>query len=181
MTSSQFFKKYTHHISIGAMVIQIAFTVFWWFTTSGIKELKDEVIESVREIRAQTQRLSKHLEVPLAGGITVKVGVNPREITENLLVVYSDNTVGLKAGDIVQLNNFTDNTFQASLKFIVQKNMTRPANDTSNASIFMSEIAAKKIGFENFKKNGVIDLKLTRFLEVQPAKQVQQQESPVGK
>jgi hypothetical protein len=152
MTLTQFLKKYTQHISIGLVLIQIIFTVLWWFMTSGIRELKDEVIESLREIRVQTQKLSKHLEVPLAGGMTVRVGVNPREITENLLVVYSDNNIGLKAGDIVQLNNFTDNTFQASLKFIVQKSMVRPATDTSNASIFMSEIAAKKSDLRTSKR-----------------------------
>ena len=136
--------------------------------TSGVKELRDEVLTSLREIKSQTQKLSKHLEIPLAGGMTVKAGVNPKEISENLLIVYSDNSIGLKPGDTVQLSNFTDNTFQASLKFIVQKSIPRPSVNASSASIFMSEIAAKRIGFEHYKREGVIDLKLIRFDDFQP-------------
>ena len=78
------------------------------------------------------------------------------------------NSIGLKPGDTVQLSNFTDNTFQASLKFIVQKSIPRPSVNASSASIFMSEIAAKRIGFEHYKREGVIDLKLIRFDDFQP-------------
>lgn len=166
-----FLKKHGSFINILLFAAQIIFTVVWWLATSGVRELSTEVVQSVREIKLHTQKLSKSLETSLAGGITVKVGVNPREINENLLVVYQDSNLGLKAGDTVQLSNFTDNTFQASLRFIVQKIVARPTGDVSNAQLFMSEAAAKRIGFDTFKKTGVIDLKLTRFSDSQPVAQ----------
>lgn len=168
MTLSTWLKKNSVTVSLVVSFGQIIFAIGWWYATSGVRELSNEVVQSIREIKINTQKLSKNLETTLSGGITVKAGVNPREISENLLVVYQDSNLGLKAGDTVQLSNFTDNTFQASLRFIVQKVVNRPAGDSSNAQLFMSEIAAKKIGFENFKKTGVIDLKLTRFSESLP-------------
>ncbi|OYU11239.1 MAG: hypothetical protein CFE38_13850 [Comamonadaceae bacterium PBBC1] len=171
MQITNFFKKNGALINISLFAVQIIFTVVWWFATSGVRELSTEVVQSVREIKIHTQKLSKNLETSLVGGITVKVGVNPREINENLLVVYHDSNLALKAGDTVQLSNFTDNTFQASLRFIVQKIVARPTGDVSNAQLFMSEAAAKRIGFDTFKRTGVIDLKLTRFSESQPVTQ----------
>ena len=157
------FKKYSTQITILSVILQVIFTVVWWFLTSGLTELKNELTTSIREIKAHTQKLSKNLDAPLAGGLTVTAGVNPKEITENLVVVYSNNKFGLKAGESIVLTNFTDNTFKASLNFVVHKSIEKPATDNTHAEVFISEAAAKRIGFENFRRVGLIELKMTRL------------------
>jgi hypothetical protein len=167
MDLKKIFKKYATEIVIIGSVIQIIFTVVWWFLTSGLADLKNELTTSIREIRTHTQKLSKNLDAPLSGGMTITVGVNPREITENLIVVHSNNKYGLKAGDSIVLTNFTDNTFKSSLNFVVHKSIEKPMTDKSNAEIFISEAAAKRIGFDNFRRVGLIELKMTRNTSVQ--------------
>ena len=120
-----------------------------------------EALGKIEEIRTSTATLAKNLKGNTAGGISVIVGVNPKETKENLVFVYENNELNLKPGDVIFLKNYTDNTFQSTLRFIVQKSL--PVGDKNSiASIFISDEAARKISFEDYKKRGTINLKMLR-------------------
>jgi len=87
---------------------------------SNVIGLKNDVLGSLKTIENNTTKLSSCLTSNLDGGIDVVVGVNPKEITENIAHVYDDNKLKLKAGDVIYLSNFADNTFQARLFSVVK-------------------------------------------------------------
>jgi hypothetical protein len=156
---SDFFKKYPWAPNFLLRLIGIIIMLIIYFVN--FTDIAKELLQSVREIRANTNSLALNLKDNTNGGITVIVGVNPKEAKENLAFVYDNNDLNLKPGDVILLKNFTDNTFQSSLRFIVQKSFPLPENRT-NASIFISDEAARRLGFEDYKKRGTISVKMLR-------------------
>lgn len=128
---------------------------------SNVIGLKNEVLDSLKTIKENTTKLSSCLTSNLDGGIDVVVGVNSKEITENIAHVYVDNKLKLKAGDVIYLSNFADNTFQARLLFVVQKTVPHNGKPT-NAVIFIGAEGAKRLGFKDYEKAGTITLKMQR-------------------
>lgn len=156
-----FFKKYPWVPNVAISFIGIVASVIFFWLNSNISGIANELIESLREIRTNTGTLATNLKENLNGGMPVVVGVNPREIKENIAYVYDGNDLNLKPGDVIFLKNYTDNTFQASLRFVIQKSV--PSNDKkSNAAIFISDDAAKRIGFYDYRTRGTIMLKMIR-------------------
>lgn len=143
------------------IMIMIGAILLSWFSSAAIVQ---EMIDSVREIRENTKLLANNLKDSTNGGITVVIGVNPVEIKENLAFVYDDNELNLKPGDVIVLKNHTDNTFQPSLNFIIQKSLPESTLQ-SRASIFIGLSAAKKLGFDNYRKQGTIALKMRRVTD----------------
>ena len=156
-----FFKKYpwVPNVVISFMGLMASIILFWF--NANISGIAKELVESLREIRANTGTLATNLKENLSGGLPVVVGVNPREIKENIVYIYDNNDLNLKPGDVIFLKNYTDNTFQATLRFIVQKSL--PSSEKkSSASIFISDDAAKRIGFYDYRTRGTIMLKMLR-------------------
>lgn len=158
---NNFFKEYPWAPNVAISLIAfIGSLMLFWFN-SNISGLAHEVIESLREIRTNTGTLTANLKENLNGGIPVVVGVNPKEINENIAYVYDDNELNLQPGDVIFLKNYTDNTYQATLRFIVQKSV--PGNQKkSNAAIFIGDDAARRIGFDDYRSRGTITLKMLR-------------------
>lgn len=168
---NQFFKKYPWIPNITMSVIGVIVSIIIFFVNSNITGVSKELLESVREIRSNTSTLADNLKHSTNGGITVIVGVNPREIKENLAYIYDNNDLNLKAGDVIILKNFTDNTYQSSLRFIIQKSLPNPEiKNKSTAAIFISEDAAKRLGFEDYKTKGTVVLKMQRM----PTKEIKE-------
>lgn len=161
---NDFFSKYAGITRLLIAVVVGAAGLFLNNTYTKITEGVNTVLVSINEIRKNTSTLASRLDKNLDGGVTVIVGVNPVEIKENIAFIYDDNDNNLKIGDVIYLQNFTENTFQATLRFIVSKSFP-PGSKNSEASIFISDEAAKKIGFSDYKKKGTIKLKLNRVLQ----------------
>jgi hypothetical protein len=130
---------------------------------TNIRSYLIDIKDKVGEVHKATSKLTKSLEANLDGGMPVLVGVNPKEIKENIVYVYDDNKLNLRPGDVIYLTNYTDNTFQTSLRCIVQKIYPKQGNDASSkANIFVSEEAAKRFGFADYKVKGIIELKMRK-------------------
>lgn len=140
---------------------KLAFSIAVIVIGSNVIALKNEVLDSLKTIKENTTKLSSCLTSNLDGGIDVVIGVNPKEITENIAHVYDDNKLKLKAGDVIYLSNFADNTFQARLLFVVQKTVPHNGKPT-NAVIFIGAEGAKRLGFKDYEKAGTITLKMQR-------------------
>lgn len=149
-------------VRISFFILNSIFAIVLFFLTTNIFGLKTEVLESLKVIRESTTRLSKCLDPNLNGGVDVVVGVNPKEIKENLAYVYSsDENPKLKLGEIIYLTNYSSNTYQTRLRFVVHKIVPKNGNATI-ATIFIGEDAAKRLEFSNYKTAGTIQLKMLR-------------------
>jgi hypothetical protein len=157
-----FFKKYPWVPNFVISLLGVLFSLMLFWVNSNISGISKELLDSIREIRTNTSLLAENLKDRTNGGLTVVVGVNPKEIKENLAFVYENNELNLRPGDVILLKNYTDNTFQPSMKFIIQKSLPQTDNK-SRASIFISEVAAKRLGFENYRSQGTIELKMLRI------------------
>lgn len=149
-------------VRISFFILNSFFAIVLFFLTTNIVGLKTEVLESLKVIRESTTRLSRCLDPNLTGGIDVVVGVNPKEIKENLAYVYnSDEKQQLKLGEIIYLTNHSSNTYQTRLRFVVHKIVPKNGNETI-ATIFIGEDAAKRLEFNNYKTAGTIQLKMLK-------------------
>ena len=133
-----------------------------------VKETFDSTLQDIKEIKTGTSKLSKYLERTLDGGITVTVGVNPKELRENLAFVFEENPYKLEAGDRITLTNFTAGTFNATITLTIQKPVFRSQDSKTNAEIFISEEAAKRLGFSDYRLRGTADFKLSILKKPNP-------------
>lgn len=154
---SEFNNSHPWVLNLFKLIVSVAVIVIG----SNVVGLKNEVLDSLKTIKENTTKLSSCLTSNLDGGIDVVVGVNPKEISENIAHVYTDNKLRLKAGDVIYLTNFADNTFQARLLFVVQKTVPHNGKPT-NAVIFIGAEGAKRLGFKDYEKAGTITLKMQR-------------------
>ncbi|WP_374351021.1 hypothetical protein [Limnohabitans sp.] len=144
------------------------FTVGSWLVYGGIASivtfcgLKD-IPNDIKDIKKNVSVLNGNLKNTTNGGIPIVVGVNSKELKENIAYVFSENKHELEPGERVYLTNFTDNTYQATIVVVVQKKISKPNNDTSAADLFISEDAAARLGFKDYKKTGIIELKFQRI------------------
>jgi hypothetical protein len=152
------------------------FTVGSWLVYGGVTliltfcSLKD-IPSDIKDIKKNVSTLNSNLKNTTAGGIPIVVGVNPRELKENIAYVFAENKHNLQPGDRVYLTNFTDNTYQATIIIMVQKKINKSINENTAADLFISDDAAMKLGFKDYKKSGVIELK---FQHVEPEKRKEQ-------
>ena len=141
-------------ISVKSICILISTTISILASLNYFLEFK----QSLSEIRENTSFLKKNLQTSTDGGQILTIGVNSKEIKENIAFVFDNNEYNLKPGDKIALTNYTDNTFQTTLNFVIQKSL--PNSDfNSSASLFIGDEAARKIGFSDYKNKGTLKVK----------------------
>ncbi len=144
------------------------FTIGSWFIYGGLASIVTfcglrDIPGDIKDIKKNVSTLNGNLKNSTAGGIPIIVGVNAKELKENIAYVFSENKHDLEPGERIYLTNYTDNTYQATIVVVVQKKMTKNSSDTSAADLFISEDAALRLGFKDFKKTGIIELKFQRI------------------
>ena len=143
-----------------SLVVASAF----WFFQSKIDQATSEINElsnAIKRIEASTSFINQSLGKSIDGGQIIIAGVNKANLKENIAIVFKNNSLNLRTGDIIYLHNQSDNTFQTTARFVVQKEIETPDN-TTKAQIFISDDAAKRLGIENYKAIGIFQLRLLR-------------------
>lgn len=144
--------------------VSLAVSFTFWFFQSKIDQTISEINElsnSIKRIEASTSFINQSLGKSIDGGQIITAGVNKVSLKENIAIVFKNNPLNLRAGDIIYLHNQSDNTFQATARFVIQKEIETPDN-TTKAQIFISDDAAKRLGIENYKAIGIFQLRLLR-------------------
>ncbi len=103
--------------------------------------------------------IREKLHNKFSGGRKITVGVNSRDLQENMVTVFAGNAHNLRTGDVIHLKNFHDDSFQPILRFVVVKEVVR-GSAKSQADLFISADAAKRLGLGDYKKQGVFDVML---------------------
>lgn len=121
-----------------------------------------DIPEDLKNMRKDLSTLTHNLRDNTRDGVSIIVGVNTKDLYDNTAYVYFDNRLGLRQGDSIYLANLSDTAFNPSIKVIIKKEIIKNESDNSVAQLFISQEAAIRLGFKDYKKLGVIELKHKR-------------------
>ena len=130
------------------------------FLTGQIEKVKT-AYEKIVATHAAVEKLNGHLESSLKDGVAIKVGVNSKELRGNQALVFGDGVVGLKLahGDTISLSKISDHEgFQTTINVDILPLRKESTENNSEAKIFISKIAADKLGIG--KVQGIEELKV---------------------
>ena len=159
------FVKHPLSISIlGTLIILIfANSVRYYNIIPIVYEIHDNIdtlVSKEEELRKSIIELKENYLAKDYEGSEITVGVST-ELEQNTVSVFNGNKVNLKYSDAILLTN-SIHMYRPSIKLVVGLVRERN-NDNSKAEIFISQEAAKLLGFKDYKKTGILRANIKRI------------------
>lgn len=140
---------------LAGLILLIIQFVFGYFNT--IPKIK-AIDKNVKELKKNIDEIRSNFIIKDGQGIDVKVGINTK-LRGNNVSVFKGNKINLRYSDPLVLSNGIDVLFKPSVNLIITEEVERN-DDKSEADLFISVDAARRLGLgERFRK-GLYKLKL---------------------
>jgi hypothetical protein len=138
----------------GIILMGIQFFFGYFNINPVVKKTEKNVIEILKSVN----EIKSNYIIKDGQGIEVNVGIN-RFLKGNNVSVFKDNINNLRFTEPLVLTNCLDTSFKPSVNLIITEEVERN-DDKSNADLFISIEAAKRLGLGDKYKKGLYKLKL---------------------